>query len=172
MHKSSVILVAMGGLVAGGLAMSMWGNQVLFDDFTKVDGMVGADQGLSVQVQMDGSRDGVFVVEMIGLEAGGGDVGEAYATVTDPGGAVLVMDPIRNGIHEGYFEVGMAGGYTLAIEYSGLQDEVTAVGYVGPQPEAEKRTIAFVSAYVLVIGLAGMLAAVAYAVISKRRQLR
>lgn len=166
MQKSSVILVVMGGLVAGGLAMSAWGNHVLFEDFERGDGAVGAGKSLSVQVQMDGERGGVFAVEVIGS----GEEGDVlHATVTDPRGDGVAMDRIAGDVHEGYFDADTAGRYTLTVESSGGQER-TAAGYIGPEPDAPKRAVAFVSIYILIVGLAGMLAAIVYAAASKRRR--
>jgi len=164
MQKSSVLLVAMGGLVAGGLALSVWGNEALFEDFAKNEGRIGAGGALEVRAAMEESQSGVFAVEVLELRHG-----TIHATVSDPDGGRILMELVDKEAYEGYFDVGVSGNYTLVIGNSGQEEKLVA-GYLGPEPDASKRTLAFVSVYVLVVGLIGMLVAVIYAAVARRRR--
>ncbi len=164
MQKSSISLVIMGGLVAGGLGLSVLGNEVLFEDFAKNEGVIGAGDRLEVRVSMERSEGGVFAVEVPGLRQD-----TIHAAVNDPGGNQILRESVDREAYEGYFEVSVPGNYTLVIESSDREERLVA-GYIGPEPDASKRTIAFVSIYMLVIGLAGMAAAVIFAIVTKRRR--
>lgn len=162
MQKHSAILVVMGGLVAGGMGLSVWGNEVLFEEFAKAEGRIGAGQALEVGVAME-RQSGVFAVEVIEMAPG-----TVHATVTDPDGNEILRERVDGEAYEGYFDAGIAGNYTLTV-HSSDREERLAAGYIGPEPDAAKRSIAFVSVYILVIGLAGMLISIAYAAIARRR---
>jgi len=164
MQRSSVVLVLMGGLIAGGMALSVWGNQALFEDFAKGEGSVGAGESLSVQVPLDESQSGVFAVEVLELRQG-----TIRATVTDPHGSQILAEQVDGEAYEGYFEIGVAGNYTLRVDNSDRVEKLIA-GYIGPEPDASKRAVAFASIYILVIGLVGMTAAVIYALVARRRR--
>jgi len=163
MQRSSVLLVIMGGLVAGGLALSVWGNEVLFEDFAKKESKIGTNEALEVQVAMEESQNGVFAVEVLELRQN-----TIHATVSDPNGGQVLRETVDKEAYEGHFDVGVSGNYTLTIENSGQEKKFVA-GYLGPEPDASKRTLAFVSIYVLIVGLIGMFVAVIYAVARRRR---
>ena len=164
MQKSSIFLVIMGGLIAGGLALSVWGNEVLFEDFVKDEKQVGIDESLSVQVSLEESQNGVFAVNVLELKQN-----TIYATVTDPHGNQILRELIDKEAYEGYFDINITGNYTLTIDNSD-QEEKFMAGYIGPEPDASKRTIAFVSIYILIIGLIGMLIVVIYAIVTRKRR--
>ncbi len=164
MQKSSVLLVIMGGLVAGGMALSVLGNEVLFEDFAKNEGRIGTGDRLEVQVPMEQSESGVFAVEVLELRQD-----TIYAAISDPSGNQILREAVDREAYEGYFDVSMSGNYTLMVDNSDREEKLIA-GYIGPEPDASKRTIAFVSIYMLVIGLVGMLAAVVFAIVAKRRR--
>jgi len=164
MQKSSVLLAVMGGLVAGGLALSVWGNEVLFEDFAKNEGKIGMNGALEVQAAMEESQNGVFAVEVLELRQN-----TIHATVSDPNGGQVLREVVDKEAYEGYFDVGISGNYTLVIDNSGQEEKLVA-GYLGPAHEASKRALAFVSVYVLVVGLIGMFVAVIYAAVARRRR--
>ena len=164
MQKQSAVMVIMGVLVVAGLALSVWGDQILFEDFAKGEGRIGAGEGLSARVEMDESQSGVFAVEVLELEQDA-----IHATVTDPHGNQILRKLIAKNAHEGYFDTGVGGTYTLAIDNSGQADAIVA-GYIGPEPDASKRTVAFVSIYILIVGLAGMPIAIVYAAVTRKRR--
>ena len=154
----------MGGLIAGGLGLSVLGNEVLFEDFAKNESKVGIEDNLEVQVTLEESQKGVFAVEVLELKPD-----TIYATIYDPNQNQVLMELIDKEAYEGYFDVNMSGNYTLKVENSD-QEEKFIAGYIGPEPDASKRTIAFVSIYLLIIGLIGMLVAVIYAIATRKRR--
>ncbi len=163
MQRHSVILVIMSGLVAAGLVLSAWGTEVLLEDLAKGEGIVRDDSALEVAVFME-SRNGIFVVEVLEMSPG-----IIHAAIIDPDGNTIASEQVDMDVYEGYFDADVSGNYTLAIFSTDAEGRIAA-GYIGPEPDASKRTMAFVSMYVLIIGLAGMLATIIYAIVAKRRR--
>ena len=164
MRRIPALLAGMGALAVGGLALSAWGNQLLFEDLAGERGEIGAGGSLAVKSHMGQSQKGVFAVEVADP-----DPGVIRATVSGPGGGRIAEEAVDGGAFEGYFDAGAGGEYTLTVENAGGGAKRVA-GYIGPEPDASKRAVAFVSMYVLVVGLVGMPAAAAYAVITRKRR--
>ena len=74
---------------------------------------------------------------------------------------------INEEVFEGYFDVTESGTYKLMIENSG--EPVTVFGVIGPEPDEGKKSLTFISLYILVAGLFGMAGVAAYLVFSRKR---
>ena len=164
MQRSSVFLLSMGFLIIAGLALSVAGNQIIFEELEKNESKIAVGQKILVQKDMSEGQGGVFAVGVLGM--GSGSV--VYASVEDPFGVQIIREQVDKETYEGYFEATMSGNYTLTIENAG-DEEKFVTGYIGPEPDASKQTLAFVSIYILFIGLIGMIVAVIYAVIKRRK---
>lgn len=163
-RRSVVFLVAMGAIVAGGLAMSMWGNQALFEDLVVETSTLGPSDTLEASVHMEEGR-GVFAVEAVGAAHD-----TIHVEVVEPGGAGLVLGHfMENEAHEGSFDAGMPGEYVLLVSNRG-HDDMAVTGYIGPEPDSAKRSIAFVSMYMLITGLVGMPVGIIWSVTGRRRR--
>lgn len=160
MQKSSLLLLLAGGLIIGGLGLSVWGNQIIFEDFIKKEGSIAPGESMMVEATMEES--GVFAVEVLGS-----DEGEIFVSIKDPNGNSISQDTVKQKVFEGYFDVDVFGNYTLIIENQG-RDDVLVAGYIGPEPDASKRTIAFLSIYVLIVGLVGIVIAIIYSVVKRK----
>ena len=156
------MLLIAGGLIIGGLALSIWGNQVIFEDFVKKENNVSSGEKMIVEATMKESEKGVFAVEVLGLKKE-----TIFVIVKDPFGNQISQETVDQEAFEGYFDADTSGNYTLIVENLDESDMFIA-GYIGPEPDASKRTIAFVSIYVLVIGLISIVIAIIYA-IAKRK---
>ncbi len=162
MQKSSVLFLLAGGLIIGGLALSVWGNQVIFEDFVKDEGIIVSGEEIRVSTAMKVSEQGIFAVDVLQLKED-----SIFVTVIDPFENQIVQQMANQETFEGYFDVNTAGNYTLVITNSDEEDAFVA-GYIGPEPDALKRSIAFVSIYVLIVGLVSIVIVIVYAIVKRK----
>ena len=152
--------VAGGVMIAAGLGVSTWGSQLVFEDFEVGQGSVEPGGSVSASKYMEAGQSGVYAVEVPELES-------VRAVLSGPGG--VISDELHGkGASEGSFEADRDGLYVLEAYNEGREAGFIA-GYVGPEPDASKRTIAFVSIYVLVAGIGLLAGGIAYALFSRRR---
>ena len=151
MKKSGITLVAAGALIGVGIILSFYGNYIIFEDLAKTNGVVSTENSLTLEVDFDHSKSktGIFAVQIIDFK------GQAVsAMIVDPLSNTIESKSISEESYEGGFDINMSGTYKLIIENDG--DELTVFGVIGPEPEEWKQSLAFVSLYILVIGLFGM----------------
>ena len=164
MKKSGITLVAAGALIGVGIILSFYGNYIIFEDLAKTNGVVSTENSLTLEVDFDHSKSktGIFAVQIIDFK------GQAVsAMIVDPLSNTIESKIISEESYEGGFDINMSGTYKLIIENDG--DKLTVFGVIGPEPEEWKQSLAFVSLYILVIGLFGMaLVAVLFAINRKK----
>lgn len=158
--RALAMCAAGGVLVAAGLGISTWGSQLVFEEFDVGQGRIGPGERVSASQVMEAGQRGVYAVESPDLDS-------VRAVLSGPGGE-LSEKPHGRGASEGAFEAGREGRYVLEVYNDGPEAGFVA-GYVGPEPDAEKMTIAFVSIYVLVAGIGMLAGGVGYAALSRRR---
>jgi len=87
------------------------------------------------------------------------------------------VDPFDNEIEsqlieeedfEGQFKITKSGIYKLVIENPN-EKEIKISGVIGPEPDAGKKSLGFISLYVLIIGLIGMAIVPIYAIKNRKR---
>jgi len=164
MKKSGMVLVAAGALIGIGIILSFYGNYIIFEDLAKTNGVVSTGNSLILEVDLDHSKSktGIFAVQIIDFKNQ-----IVSAMIVDPLENTIESKSINEESYEGIFDINMSGTYKLIVENNG--DELTIFGVIGPEPEEWKQSLAFVSLYILVIGLFGMaLIAVLFAINRKR----
>ena len=164
MKKSGMALVASGALIGIGVILSFYGNYIIFEDLAKTNGVIGAENSLSLEVDFDQSKSkvGIFAVQIIDFKSQ-----TVSAMIVDPLDNTIESKSISEESYEGVFDINMSGTYKLIIENSG--DELTVFGVIGPEPEEWKQSLAFVSLYILVIGLFAMALIAMLFVINRKR---
>ena len=72
MQKSSVLLIIVGGLVGIGIVTSFYGNQIIFEDLSKSEGVVKAGESLKVESELDELSDkrGIYAVQILEFKDG------------------------------------------------------------------------------------------------------
>ena len=164
MKKSGMSLVAAGALIGIGIILSFYGNYIIFEDLAKTNGVVSMQNDLILEVDLDNSKSktGIFAVQIIDF-----DGQTITANIVDPLDNTIESKSINEESYESVFDLNLSGPYKLIIENNG--DDLTVFGVIGPEPEEWKQSLAFVSLYILVIGLFAMaLVAVLFAINRKR----
>ncbi len=165
MKKSGIFLVIVGGLIGAGIILSFYGNYVIFEDLIKGDGDVDSEQNLIVEVELDQTetKTGIYAVQIIDFENS-----VVSASIIDPLDTVIESQSINEEVYEGLFDVSASGTYKLLIENRG--EQVKIFGVIGPEPDSGKRSLGFISLYILIIGLIGMVILAVYLVISRKKK--
>lgn len=165
MKKSGIALVATGGLIGLGIILSFYGNYIIFEDLSLTSGAVNMESNLILEADLDNSKSktGIFAVQIIDFK--------------DQTISVRVVDPFNNTIesktiseesYEGIFNLETSGTYQLIVENNSREGlEVSAA--IGPEPDEGKKSLSFVSLYILVTGLIGMAIVSVLSVINRKR---
>lgn len=160
MQKSNILLVGVGCLVSVGIVLSFFGNQMIFEDLAKSEGDIKVGNQLEISTELDETvnKNGIYAVQILDFKEG-----VISASVYDPFGIEIESQSINKEVFEGKFDIISSGTYLLVIE-SNSQDESKVYGVIGPEPDAGIKSIGFISLYILVIGLIGMVGVAIYAI--------
>lgn len=154
------MLAASGVLIIAGLALLAVGSQIVLEEIIQKNGPVGG--GLELSVSADFGQDdttGVFAVQVAEFQAGA-----FHVELAGPSGMTAKVE-LERGTLEEEFEA-EAGTYTLTVR--GSEDQTQALAAVGQPPDAGKKSLGFISVYVLVIGMALFAGTGAYGIWKRR----
>lgn len=152
MQKTSILLIITGGLIAAGMGLSIYGNQAIFEGLEKKEGTINSAQRLEVQKEIDPQRSdtGILAIQSMNFKED-----SIWMTLVDPFGSQILSKQVEEEIIEEKFDVTTEGVYTLVVESSSDED-TTIMAVIGPEPEAGQKSLAFVSLYVLIVGMIGL----------------
>ena len=167
MQKSGIMIVVSGVLIVIGLVLVVVGNQIILEGVSQGNGKVSQIQTLTVlaHFDVDKTSTGVFAVQIMEFK--------------DNTFSVRVLDPINNEIIsrsidektvEQSFDVFDTGEYKLVIE-STSNEETQVFGAIGPLPDAGKKSLGFISVYILVIAMIGLVGVGIYGIKNRRRSV-
>ena len=164
MKKSGIFFIIVGGLVGIGIILSVYGNYVIFEDLTQGYEDVGSGQDLVLEVELDHTKfqTGIYAVQIKDFESA-----TVTASILDPFNTLVESQSINEEVFEGLFDVTTSGTYKLLVENSG--EQVNVFGVIGPEPDSGKKSLGFISLYILVMGLIGMLIVTVYLVINRKK---
>ncbi len=151
MKKSGIAIVITGSLIGIGIILSFYGNYIIFEDLAQTSGEVSANSDLILEVELDNakSKTGVFAVQIIDFKDQ-----TISVSIVDPLGSTIESKTISENSFEGVFDLQTSGTYKIVVTNNG--DEITVFVVIGPEPDEVKQSLAFVSLYILIIGLIGM----------------
>ncbi len=164
MKKAGIFLVIVGGLIGIGIILSVYGNYLTFEDLSQGDGDVRSEQDLIIKSVLDHSetQKGVYVVQIINFKST-----TVTASILDPFNTEIESHSINEELYQGSFDVTTSGNYTLLIENNGEQLKI--FGVIGPEPDAWKKSLDFVSFIILAGGLIGMVAVTVNIIINRKK---
>jgi len=166
-QKLGIILISSVALIVIGLILLVLGNQIILEGVSQGDGKVSLDQTLTISVDFV-SQDtsiGVFAVQIMEFKDN-----TFSAKVLDPFGDEIISQIINEETIEERFDVLETGTYKLIIE-STSDEETQMFAAIGPLPDAGKKSLGFISVYVLVIGMIGLVAAGIYGIKNRVRSV-
>ncbi len=157
-------MAIVGGLIGIGIILSVYGNSLMFEDLSQGNGDVGSGQDLKIKSLLDHleTQKGVYVVQIINFEST-----EVTASILDPFNTEIESHSINEESYQGSFDVTTSGNYTLLIENNG--EQIKIFGVIGPEPDAWKKSLDFVSFTILTAGLIGMIGLTVYIIIKRKK---
>ena len=165
MQKSALVLVISGVLVVLGLVLLVIGNQVILEGVSQNNGLINSNQPLVISGNFNSDdEEGILAIQLVEHQENTFSV-----QVLDPFGTEIFFESIKEDTIEREFDITSPGTYKLIIQSSNV-DETQVFGAIGPVPDAGKKSLGFVSMYVLVIGLAGIIISGIFA-IKKRKSV-
>ena len=153
-----------GSIVGVGIILSFYGNQVIFEDLVKGEGQVNGRENLIIPVELDNTetQTGIYAIQIINFKEG------ITAKILDPFDKEIESQFINEEVFEGRFNIVASGTYKLVIENTD-EKEIKIFGVIGPEPDAGKKSLGFISLYILVIGLIGMVGVAIYAIRNRKK---
>ena len=164
MQRSGILFVIVGSIVGVGIILSFYGNQVIFEDLIKGEGQVKFGENLIIPVELDNTetQTGIYAVQIINFREG------ITAKILDPFDKEIESQLIDEEVFEGRFNIAVSGIYKLVIENTD-EKEIKIFGVIGPEPDAGKKSLGFISLYILIIGLIGMVGVAIYAIKNRKK---
>ena len=153
-----------GALIGVGIILSFYGNQIIFEDLAKTEGEISVGEELILETELDASvnENGIYAIQILNFKE---DV--ISINLYDPLGMEIKSQKINKEVEEGKFDIIDSGTYELIIRNAD-QEKMKVFAVIGPEPDAGKKSLGFISLYVLVVGLAGMIGIGIYAVKNRR----
>jgi len=165
MQKTALFVIIVVGLVGAGIVLSIYGNQIVFEDLEKEIGNISINEDLRISSEITRETDsGIYAIEIINFREGT----TITAKVLDPYNSQVASEEIRVERFEEKFEITDDGIYQLVLE-SNTEEEIQVFGVIGPEPDAGKKSIGFISFYILIVGLIGMSVVAVYVIKNRRR---
>lgn len=153
-----------GSIVGLGIILSFYGNQVIFEDLIKGEGQVKFGENLIIPVELDRSetQSGIYAIQIIDFSEG------ITVKILDPFDKEIESQIIDEEVFEGQFSITVSGTYKLVIENTN-EKEIKIFGVIGPEPDAGKKSLGFISLYILIVGLIGMVGVAIYAIKNRKK---
>ncbi len=164
MQKFGIMLIGSTSLIVIGLILLVVGNQIILGEISQGDGKVSSSQTLTISVDFDSQETsiGVFAVQIMEFKDN-----IFSAKVLDPFDSEIIFQTINEETIEKEFDVLETGAYKLIIE-STSNEETIVFAAIGPLPDTGKKLLGFISVFILVIGMVGLIVVGIYG-IKKRR---
>ena len=167
MQKSGLIIVISGALVVIGLILMVLGNQIILEGVSQGNGIVSLEQTLIISADFDSQNTstGVFAVQIMEFKDN-----TFSAKVLDSFDSEVISLSINEETVEKEFDVLETGTYKLIIGNTS-NDEVQVFAAIGPLPDAGKKSLGFISVYILIIGMIGLVVGAIYGIKNKIRSV-
>ena len=164
MQRSGILFVIVGSIVGVGIILSFYGNQVIFEDLNKGEDQVKFGENLIIPVELDNTetQTGIYAIQIINFKEG------ITAKILDPFDKEIESQSMDKEVFEGRFNIVVSGIYKLVIENTD-EKEIKVFGVIGPEPDAGKKSLGFISLYILIIGLIGIVGVAIYVIKNRKK---
>ena len=164
MQKSGIMIISSAALIVIGLILLVVGNQIILGEIIQGNEKVNSSQILIISVDFNSQETsiGVFAVQIMEFKDN-----TFSAKVLDPFDREIIFQTINEETIEKEFDVLETGTYKLIIE-SISNEETIVFGAIGPLPDTGRKSLGFISVYILVIGMIGLIVAGIYGVKNRR----
>jgi len=164
-QRATILFVIVGSILGTGMILSFYGNQIIFEELIRGEGLVKVGKSLTIQVEINNSKvqSGVYAIQVIDFKEE-----TVTATILDPSDTEIKFKSINENVFEDKFDITLPGIYKLVIE-SKDEKEVQIFGVIGPEPDEAKKSLGFISLYILVIGLVGLVGVTIYVIKNRKK---
>lgn len=164
MQRTGILFVIVGSIVGVGIILSFYGNQIIFEDLAKGEKQIMGMEDLTISVELDNkeTQTGIYAIQIINFKEG------IKAKIIDPFDKEIESKSINEEVFEGKFNITVSGIYKLVIENTD-ENKITVFGVIGPEPDAGKKSLGFISLYILIIGLVGIVGVAIYAIKNRKK---
>ena len=167
MQKSGIIVVISGALIVAGLIFLVLGNQFVLEGVNQENGKVSLSQALTISKDFEEqeTKIGIFAVQIMEFK------NDTFSVkVLDPSNIEIISQVMDSESVEEEFDIVETGTYKVIIE-SITNEEIQAFGAIGPLPDAGKKSLGFISVYILVVGMVGLVGSTVYGIKNRRRSV-
>lgn len=166
MQKSGIMLIVSGALIVVGLILLVVGNQVILEGVSQGSGVVSVNQDLGISGEFSSKElgYGVYAVQIMEFRED-----TFSAKVLDPSGIEVSSEAIQSETMEKEFQIDQTGDYKLIVQSNGNESQV--FGAIGPLPDAGKKSLGFLSSYILIAGMIGLVVSGIYGVKKRKRSV-
>jgi len=163
-QKTGILFVIVGSIVGIGIILSFYGNQVIFEDLIKGEGQIKFGENMIIPVELDSAetQSGIYAIQIIDFKEG------VTAKILDPFDKEIESQSMDEEVFEGRFNIAVSGIYKLVIENTD-EKEIKIFGVIGPEPDAGKKSLGFISLYILILGLIGKVGVAIYAIKNRKK---
>ncbi len=164
MQRTGILFVIVGSIVGAGIILSFYGSQIITDELIKGEGQVRFGENLIIPVKLDNSKTqtGNYAIQIIDFKE------EITAKILDPFDKEIEFQSINKEVFEGRFNITTSGIYKLVIENTD-EKEIKIFGVIGPEPDANKKSLWIISFWILIIGLIGVGGVAIYAIKNRKK---
>ncbi len=166
--KKPILVITIGGfLVIIGIALSLYGSQLIIENLTTKQEYLGAGMSIEILKELEPAKNenGVYVIQIVDFRNGD----RVDATIFDPLGSILVSEPIDNNSFQDSFKISTIGSYKLLVENTGDR-EIQTIGVIGYLPQDASLTASIFGVIVIIVGLAGLVVGTMYFIKTRGRE--
>jgi len=153
MDKSKIMIVISGAMIAIGLVLSVAGEQIILEDIIQDRDEINLEKTLTISSDFDSeeTEKGIFNVQIMNFKEN-----TFYLKVLDPFEIEIISYEMDSETIEEDFEIFETGTYKLIIKSTDNEERVV-VGSLGPLPDSNQMVLRYLSMYILLGGMMGLL---------------
>jgi len=164
-EKPLILLLIVGGLLAGGIIISFYGSQLTIQNIIVKEESILSDSAVELSIELHPSvgETGVFAVVIENFEEG-----TISVSLFDPLGSKIISKITEKESTEERFEITSGGTYKLEIKNSGIKESKVVVG-LGYMPGAGTQIIGIIGSSLLIVGLIGLVGIGVYSIRNRKK---
>jgi hypothetical protein len=149
MEKAGIVLVISISLIIIGMVLIVLGNDVILEDVIQDNGLVNSERELIITSNLDAEKYqlGVYAIQIPKFEEK-----LFFFKVVDPSDNQIISKTLQQETTEEDFEIEISGDYKLIVS-SNSDDDTQIFAAIGPMPDPAKKSLSFISVYLLITGM-------------------
>ena len=152
MDKSKIMIVISGAMIAIGLVLSVAGEQIILEDIIQERDEINLEKTLTISSDFDSEETdkGIFNVQIMNFKDNTFSI-----KVLDPFDIEIISYEMESETIEEDFDIYETGIHKLIIK-STDNEKSLVVGSLGPLPDSNQMILRYLSMYILLGGMIGL----------------